>query len=108
MKLFTKEIIDRLTANPLCSHEYDEDPPVICKIFNPYGLGTWYITEGSLQPDGDWVLFGLCCITEMELGYVLLSQLEEITFYGCLTLERDLYFSGTLSKAREEMAKVYN
>ena len=32
------------------------------------------------QENGDWLLFGYCCIWEWEWGYVMLSELEELEF----------------------------
>ena len=41
MVLFTKEIEQQLQAQyPLGS---SLDQMVVCKIFNPYGSGTWYV-----------------------------------------------------------------
>ena len=99
MQLLTKSIEKALTKHPLYSQEKNENPKVLAKFFNPCGRGTWYITEGSKQDDGDWLLFGLCCIETPELGYVLLSDLQkQRSAYG-LTIERDRYFNGTMSKA---------
>jgi len=85
MKLMTADITRRLP--PLYSQDdKDLDAHVIVKYFNPRGAGTWLITEGEEQEDGDWMLFGYCHFTEWEWGYLLLSELESIGF-----IERDLY-----------------
>lgn len=103
MKLLTEQIKEKFRKTyPLYSQESTEDPLVVAKFFNPTGLGTWYITEANEQDDGDWLMFGLCCIDEAELGYVLLSQLESLQLPYGLTIERDLYFDGRLSDARKE------
>ena len=99
-KLITKAVETALAKNPLYSQENNQDPRIIVKFFNPCGLGTWYITEGEKQENGDWLLFGLCCIREPELGYVLLSDLERLRLPFGMRIERDMHFSGTLSKAR--------
>ena len=72
---------------------------VVVKYFNPYGSGTWLITEGEKQKDGDWLLFGMCHIFEWEWGYIMLSELESVRVppFG-LGLERDLYSSGTVAE----------
>jgi len=44
----------------------------------------------------DWLFFGLCSISNAELGYVALSDLQSIE-----TIERDLYWSGTLADAKK-------
>ena len=87
MMLITKEIEDNLNKYPLYSQDGKGfDGIVVVKYFNPYGSGTWLITEGEKQTDDDWLLFGYCHIHEWEWGYVLLSELESVGF-----LERDLY-----------------
>lgn len=51
---------------------------MLVKYFNPCGAGTWLITEGEQQENGDWLLFGYMYIFEWEWGYVMLSELENI------------------------------
>ena len=94
-KIITKEIEKRLEKYPLYSQEgKGEDATVVLKVFNPYGSGTWLITEGDRQENGDYLLFGYCTLdeAEWEWGYILLSELESIyiNVYGCqLPLERE-------------------
>lgn len=78
---------------------------VAFKIFNPYGAGTWFITEGNLET-GE--LFGLCDLGMgcPELGYVDLTELAQIRVRG-MPLERDLYWTGTLAKAMQEVGYEY-
>ncbi len=97
MKLLTKEIEEKLSATPIGSTDgKGMDAEVIVKYFNPMGAGTWLITEGEKQPDGDWLLYGYCHIFCWEWGYVLLSELEELRLPFGLTIERDLYSKGTV------------
>ena len=92
MKLITKEIEAKLKENPLYSHDGEGlDAKVVVKYFNPIGAGTWLITEGELQEDGDWLLFGYCHIFEWEWGYVSLRELENIKLAFGMGIERDLY-----------------
>lgn len=87
MILLTKEIDENLRKYPLYSQDGKGfESVVVVKYFNPYGHGTWLITEGERQADGDWLLFGYCHIYEWEWGYVLLSELESVGI-----IERDLY-----------------
>jgi hypothetical protein len=69
------------------------------KLFNPTGVGTWYLSE--LDPETN-VAFGLCCIHEEELGYVSLDELSEFKGRFGLGIERDKYF---ISKSFEECKK---
>lgn len=92
MKLLTKEIEKQLEKHPIGSQEGRMmDARVIVKYFNPYGPGTWLITEGERQEDGDWMLFGYAKIHEKEWGYVMLSELQSIHPILNLGIERDLY-----------------
>lgn len=94
MKLLTKKI--EKTLPPLYSQDEVEDPICNLKFFLPDAGWTWYIVEGSKQEDGDWLFFAkvispMC--PDGELGYVLLSQLEQ-QVKGSLGLpvERDMYW----------------
>lgn len=90
MNLRPYEVIEKFEQFPLGSQEDKGfNAEVIVKYFNPFGAGTWLITEAEPQVDGDWLLFGLCHIYEWEWGYVSLSELEKIGF-----IERDLYCKG--------------
>ena len=93
MELLTEEIKKALP--PLYSQDTVTDPVVIFKLFTPDSSWTWLIIEGSPQEDGDWMFFAkvtshLC--PEGELGYVMLSELEQVRGALGLGVERDLYF----------------
>ena len=64
----------------------------VLKLFNPTGLGTWYLSE--LNPENN-TAFGLCCLQEKELGYVSLDELLSFKGQFGLGIERDLYFKLT-------------
>ena len=87
MKLMNQEIEKKFEQFPLYSQDgKGMSAKVVVKYFNPYGSGTWLITEGEKQEDGDWLFFGYCHIFCWEWGYVTLSELESVGF-----IERDLY-----------------
>lgn len=103
MKLMTKEIEKKLLKCPIGSKDgQGKNAEVIVKYFNPCGAGTWLITEGEKQENGDWLLFGMCHICEWEWGYVMLSELENLKVppFG-LGIERDLYSKGTVGELME-------
>lgn len=101
MKLMTREIEEKLEKCPIYSKDGQGDKAeVVVKYFNPCGAGTWLITEGEKQEDGDWLLFGLCHIFEWEWGSVMLSELENIKLPFGLSIERDLHASGTVEELR--------
>jgi len=45
MKILTKAILNKLPRIGSTSEMDSKDVKVPLKIFNPYGNGTWYITE---------------------------------------------------------------
>ena len=82
-----------LIANGRASEEQEDfDPRPVVKLFTPDGSATWLITEAYEEPDGDLRLFGLCDLGSPELGYVMLSEIEEVRGGLGLPVERDLYF----------------
>lgn len=66
--------------------------PVI-KIFNPYGNGTWLISE--VDPEDNDRLFGLADLGfgMPELGYVSFNELNNVQPIPGLYLERDRWFT---------------
>lgn len=95
MKLLTKEIEKKLEKAPLYSTDgQGTQARVIVKFFNPCGRGTWLITEGERQPDGDWVFYGYCHIYDWEWGYITLSELQSVKLPYGLKIERDIYTKG--------------
>lgn len=95
MKLITKALEERFEKYPLGSQEgLGGKAKVIAKFFNPMGVGTWIITEGEKTENGDYEMFGYCNLGDdemAELGYVMLSELENIKLPYGLGIERDLY-----------------
>ena len=99
MMLMTKELEKALSKYPIGSQDGEGmDAKVVVKYFNPCGAGTWLITEGEKQDNGDWLLFGYCHIFEWEWGYVMLSELESVQLPFGLTIERELYVTDKLVK----------
>lgn len=95
MLLMTKELEKKFEKYPIGSQDgKGEEAEVVVKYFNPCGAGTWLITEGEKQDDGDWLLYGYCHIFEWEWGYVLLSELEQVKLPFGLDIEREMYVTG--------------
>ena len=95
MLLMSKELERTFENYPLYSQEGKEfESEVVVKYFNPCGNGTWLITEGEKQEDGDWLLYGYCHLFEWEWGYVMLSELESIRLPFGLRIEREIYVTG--------------
>lgn len=90
-KLFTKDIDKQLFAQYSKGGDL-KSQKVICKIFNPYGRGVWYIINSD--PDDPDYLWAIVDLHEVEVGSVSRSELEGIRIgrYG-LRLERDISFA---------------
>jgi len=95
MKILTKAINEKLIANHK-EQDGTKSFKAVLKLFNPTGIGTWYLSE--LNPE-DNTAFGLCCLQEKELGYVSLDELLSFKGQFGLPIERDLCFK---SKTFEE------
>jgi len=104
MKLLTPQQYAHMLANGTKNAERMADDgnthdfwPVV-KLFNPWGAGTWLLSELDVQdPD---IAFGLCDLGMgcPELGSVRLSELESIRLMGgALGIERDLSFKAEKS-----------
>lgn len=95
MKLMTKELEKKFERYPLYSQDgMGGKAKVLVKYFNPVGAGTWLITEGNKLENGDYEMFGYCHLGNddfAELGYVMLSDLENIKLPLGTGIERDLY-----------------
>jgi len=105
MKLLPQEIREKLP--PLYSQDGKGGKAIVyVKFFTPSSSWTWYATEGEpvLDESGkevDFRFFGLVDGHEKELGYFVLSELEEVRGPMGLPIERDLHFK---PKMLEEIA----
>tara|TARA_A200000159_G_scaffold109295_1_gene102128 strand:+ start:284 stop:589 length:306 start_codon:yes stop_codon:yes gene_type:complete len=90
MKLFTKAQRDKLIKNHGENENAEKttEHKVVVKLFNPVGIGTWYLTE--LNPYTN-VAFGLADLHEKEIGYVDIDELENLKLPMGLKIERDRY-----------------
>ena len=92
MKLFTKDINQKLFAQYRIGSDLNKQK-VVAKIFNPYGIGRWYLLNSDPNdPDYLWAIVQMG--DNVEIGSVSRSELERarIKPFG-LPLERDTYFS---------------
>ncbi|TFH48543.1 MAG: DUF2958 domain-containing protein [Lysobacterales bacterium] len=122
MRLITKAVAVALAKADKAFVESEDGvttDEIAVKFFNPCGAATWWIVRGTPldehgeimmdaagDPDysrpmeaADWHLFGFCDLGDRqcaELGYTLLSQLQEIRGPFGLGIERDRYFTGSL------------
>ena len=104
MKLLTKEIIGKFPGIKETESLDPSEVQIIAKFFTPWAGWTWYATEmeriEDMNEDGsireDFMFFGYVIGHFKELGYFVLSELEEIQGPFRLRIERDKHFSGTL------------
>lgn len=102
MRIFTKSIKDKLIANHKKHIETlkeenptNKEPKAVVKLFNPTGIGTWYLSE--LDPETN-IAFGLCDLGEPELGYVSIDEILNFKGRFGLGIERDLSFKSIAFK----------
>ena len=103
MKLFTKEVMDRLEKQGNTRSKKPEEIMVVAKFFNPAGVGTWYVYDyyrpedgGELREDGTPEIFTafanlndpLCA----ECGDVSTEELESFKGRFGLGIEREIGF----------------
>lgn len=92
--LIPDDLRDRLIDNGRTAEVQDGfDPFPFVKLSTPDAGATWLIAEA--YPKGeDLRLFGLCDLGlgSPELGYVMLSEIEDVRGKLGLPVERDLYF----------------
>ncbi|MFC1605163.1 DUF2958 domain-containing protein [Planctomycetota bacterium] len=110
MKLLPKEIREQLP--PLYAQDGKGGKAIAyLKLFTPSSSWSWHITEGEPVLDEqsrelDFRFFALVDGHEKELGYVLLSELEEVRGPMGLPIERDLHWQPkTLEEIAPEMFK---
>ena len=73
---------------PLYSTEKAQDPLAVIRLFTPDSNWSWVLNEY----DGKDTCFGLVVGHETELGYVSLSEIQEVRGPLGLRIERDLWF----------------
>ncbi len=70
-----------------------EEKKIICKFFNPCGIGVWYVIEGQKEGD-DFLFWGLVELFEQELGTFTLKELESVVLPFGAKIEFDSGFVG--------------
>ena len=94
MQLMTDEQRELLLANGRRTAAGESiDPPPVVKLFTPDANATWLLTE--LSPNDPDIAFGLCDLGLgfPEIGYVSLSEIQQLRGHLGLPVERDLGFA---------------
>ena len=88
MELMTKAQKEKMIKNYKEQDGTKTFKPII-KLFNPTGIGTWYLSELDRETN---IAFGLCELHESEFSYVSLDELKSFKGQFGLGIERDLHF----------------
>ena len=88
MKLLLDKHINQMIKNHQ-EQDGSKSFKAVVKLFNPTGMGTWYLSE--LNPDTN-LAFGLSCLHEKELGDVSMDEIKSLKLPFGLKIERDIMF----------------
>lgn len=88
MKLLLDKHINQMIKNHQ-EQDGSKSFKAVVKLFNPAGIGTWYLSE--LNPDTN-LAFGLSCLHEKELGDVSMDEIKSLKLPFGLKIERDIMF----------------
>jgi len=93
-ELLPAELLERIPA--LDSNEGTPTNEIIISVKYFLVAFTWLVAECEFQEDGDVMFFGYVINDATpdcsEWGYFTLNQLMEVKLFGCLGVERDIYF----------------
>ena len=96
MELLTQQQREQMIANGRANagREFAQDFEPVVKLFCPWNLAIWLLTE--LDPEAN-IAFGLCDLGTgfPELGTVSLTEMASIEGPEGLRIERDLHFKPT-------------
>lgn len=97
MELLTKSQYKKLTDNHakhkqawIDEHPTNVDFKIVVKLFNPTGIGTWWISELDPKTNN---CFGVAHLYEKEAGYFNLNELKDFKGQFGLGIERDKLFT---------------
>ena len=91
---FTKAIAQAMPFIGATASMEAAETPVIVKLFNPQGAGSWYIVEANLETGEAFGYADLGNGTP-ELGYMDLNEMRAYKGRFGLPLERDEWFAPT-------------
>lgn len=96
MELLTQQQRDEMVRNHRANEgrEHSQDFRPVVKLFCPWNLAVWLLTE--LDPETN-IAFGLCDLGQgcPELGSVSLDEMASVEGPVGLGIERDLHFTPT-------------
>jgi hypothetical protein len=105
MKIITKQIEAAFAKQGYTGDKSIEDIKVVMKLFNPAGIGTWYIYEKE-DDDIYWAFVNLDDPQMAECGTVSMQELLAYRSRFGLCIERDLSFEPFSMSLAEVIEKV--
>lgn len=105
MKILTKEILNAFKKQGDTSKKSAKDIKIVLKLFNPGGIGTWYLYE-RLDDDTYMCFANLNDPDMAECGTVSMSELMAFRGRFGLKIERDMYFEPLSISLEECMNKI--
>ena len=100
MQLITKELEELIPKMYSDENTKLEEKVVYAKLFTPDSNWTWWILEYDKT---EKICFAMVHGLENELGYVSITELEEVKGPMGLKVERDLHFTPTKYSEIEEL-----
>tara|TARA_S200002703_G_scaffold67979_2_gene59117 strand:- start:323 stop:652 length:330 start_codon:yes stop_codon:yes gene_type:complete len=107
MQLYTESQKKQLNKNWEIENRTGNMQKAVIKLFNPSGIGTWYITS---MTEDETIAYGVCSIQEVEIGSIDMTQLKRIKIPPLnLPIERDIHFEANKYTPEKciEMEKKY-
>ena len=88
-ELIPQKILDKLPRLYETEGESYENLMCMAKLFNPIGIGTWYVIEYDPEEE---LAFGYVDLGYPELDYFSLKELRDINLPYGLKIERDKFW----------------
>lgn len=107
MMLFTKEIEKAFIKQGSTANKSSEEIKIVAKLFNPAGVGTWYLYEKE-NDDVYWCFAELGDPMCAECGTVSINELKSLRLPFGLKIERDRFFKPMSMSLKEVMDKIRN
>lgn len=105
--LFTEQIQEAFKQQGYTGDKSMAEIKVVCKLFNPCGVGTWWLYE---HVEGD-IYMAFCLLgnsQDAEIGAISLNELLSLKLPFGLSIERDIHFTPFEKTLREIYDQVKN
>lgn len=107
MKILTAEIVKAFAKQGYTGDKEAKDIKIVMKLFNPTGVGTWYLYEKE-DEDIYWAFANLDDPEMAECGTISMQELMSFKGRFGLGIERDMHFKPLSMSLQEVMDTVYS